>query len=96
MGSKTTQTENEEHRRIWEEANRRKELIRSINYTIHTGRGLDEYMDQLKQLMPCLYGIDPEQHVLLFQDSDSEIVAIYMKEEGDRFWLAFATNIALG
>lgn len=80
---------------IWIQANENRELIRSIYHTLCEDGDIDDGMNQLKQRIPCLFGVDFEQRALVFQSTDEGLAALRVKDLGDTFALALTTNIML-
>ena len=80
---------------IWNQANEHRELIRSIYRTLCEGGDINAGMDQLKQRIPSLYGVDADMPALVFKSSDEGMVALLVKEQGDSFALALTGNIEL-
>lgn len=82
-------------KQIWNQANEQRELIRSIYHALCEGRDIDAGMNQLKQRIPCLYGVDADRHALVFQSGDEGMIALLVEEQGDTFALALTGNIEL-
>lgn|GEM_PF-3287162 len=82
-------------KQIWNQVNEQRELIRSIYRALCEGGDINAGMNELKQRIPCLYGVDADQRALVFQSSDDGMVAVLVKEQGDTFALALAANIDL-
>lgn len=80
---------------IWGRANENRVLVQDIYRGIIAGRDITFMMDRLKRLMPPLHGVDVEEQTLLFISSDAGYVGLIMREEGDDFILALASNIEI-
>ncbi|HOE18069.1 MAG: hypothetical protein ACOX1U_02235 [Saccharofermentanales bacterium] len=79
-------------KQIWERANEHRELIRSLYRALCEGEDINGMMNQLKQLIPCLFGVDADRRALVFRSIDDGLVALLVKEEGDTLVLALATT----
>lgn len=82
-------------KQIWEQANAYRELIRTLYRVLCANQDINGIMDQLKQRIPCLYGVDADRRTLVFKSTDEGLVALLVKEEGDTLVLALATDIQL-
>lgn len=80
---------------IWEHANQHRELVRALYRAICAKKDIDVLMTQLKQVIPCLYGVDAERRALVFQSTNEGLVALNVQEEGDTMVLALETGITL-
>jgi len=80
---------------IWSQANEYRELIRSINHALCEGGDINGGMNELKQRIPCLFGIDADRRALVFRSTDDGMVAVSVGEQDGTFALALATNIML-
>jgi len=80
---------------IWNQANEHRELIRSIYHAVCEGGDINAEMNQLKQHIPCLFGIDADNRSLVFQSSDEGVVGLSVDEQHGILALAFITNIEL-
>ena len=56
-------------KQIWERANEHWELIRTLYRAICEGKDIDAMMSQLKQHIPCLFGVDFDQRTLVFKSA---------------------------
>lgn len=82
-------------KQIWNQANEHRELVRAIYHSLCEGKDINYGMNLLKRRISCLYGVDADRRALVFQSSDEGLVAVLVKEQGDTFVLALATNITL-
>lgn len=82
-------------KQIWNQANQHRELIRDIYLALVEGDDINDGMNKLKRLVPCLYGVDADRRALVFRSTDDGLVALLVQEEGDTFALALATDITL-
>lgn len=82
-------------KQIWEQANKHRELIRTLYRALCGNQDINGMMTQLKQRIPCLYGVDQDRRALVFQSADEGLVALLVKEEGDTLVLALAPGIQL-
>jgi hypothetical protein len=82
-------------KQIWDQANTHRELIHSIYNSLCEDGNINDNMDHLKYLMPCLFGVDADRRALVFQSTDDGLVALMVREQDDTFVLALATGITL-
>lgn len=79
-------------KQIWEQANKHRELIRTLYRALCENQDINEIMNELKRKIPCLFGVDAARRALVFKSVDDGFVALLVKEEGDTLVLALATT----
>lgn len=78
-------------KQIWEHANEHRELIRTLYRALCEDGDINGIMNQLKRLIPCLFGVDPDRRALVFKSDDDGTVVLLIREEDDTLVLALAT-----